>query len=975
MSNLQATFHTIEAGFGQGNLGKANTTAFESFEAFAREVIRLGSCYPKEPAGLGEEAHTTYKRGAPFFCHPIDGDTKDDAHRLPTRLIFADVDGCPKTAKPQIFEVCGSLSALVYETASSTEATPRLRIVAEADRPILPEETPAVAQAFAEFFYSKVPALADWRSPEGKRAFDDCAEKLSQLMFCPHADAAAKAQIFHGAPVDVAALLKEFGCAPTAKRGKKAAKTSAPAGYVPATDADLSPRILPEGFIDPALKALEEKGMIIGDGKQRGMHLITCPFASEHSIDSGDTQTVYYEAGTCGYRYGTFHCMHTCKSRHSQADFFAAVGINYDKYRADIDAQNGTPEKFNAMGGRFIADAFRVYFAKAVGDGYTTPAPLCARIEVVAKVRDPNNGQWGRLIRYRDEDGEEKERIISASDLTGDPATVRKVLASDGLRILSWSQNSAPLLAAYIYSCPCWKTVRIVSSAGWYAPHGLNGRRVYVLPEETLGQTDEAGAEEVRYYSETNTRADFSQKGTADEWRENIGRYVRQSRPLMLAVGAALGAPLAKLIGADAMSGGFHFYGGSSRGKTMAVNVAAGIYGAPVSSADVRNGRITSWQDTPAALMDRAIANNDGLLCLDEIGTAGGTSRSSRSTLAQTIYNLSGGEEKGRLKVDSSARERRHWFISILSSGEMTVRKMVEREGGKADVGLETRLIDVQADADGGENGIFDHLTPHGLAGENARARADNGEAAENRGRSPEAEAAFSAVGGAVGRCYGAIGREWLEYLTAKQDEIPAAADALRKRFANAVGVDVTRLNGQLNRGYRRFELAAVAYALACEAGALNGDTDEGLKAVGYLYRQWASEHGDTNAEERRIIMSIRAICEQPANFPRRVDFSLAVSARGVYGFKVPKEETGAEVPDENAEAEGFDPLRCLFHVLPSMFPQMIGDYSERDAKRVLKSRGILRTDKNGDNVKVRLEGTSKRFVVLDGEALASVGG
>ena len=970
MSNLQATFHTIEAGSGQGNLGKANTTAFESFEAFAREVIRLGSCYPKEPAGLGEEAHTTYKRGAPFFCHPIDGDTKDDAHRLPTRLIFADVDGCPKTAKPQIFEVCGSLSALVYETASSTEATPRLRIVAEADRPILPEETPAVAQAFAEFFYSKVPALADWRSPEGKRAFDDCAEKLSQLMFCPHADAAAKAQIFHGAPVDVAALLKEFGCAPTAKRGKKAAKTSAPAGFVEATAAELAPHILPENFIDPALRALEEKGLIIGAGKQRGMHLITCPFASEHSIDSGDTQTAYYEAGTCGYRYGTFHCMHTCKGRHSQADFFAAVGIDYDKYRADIDAVNGTPESFKAMGGWFTADAFRCYYAKAVGDGYTARAPICARIVVLAQVRDPDGKRWGRLIRYRDEDGQAKERVISAEALTGDPAEVRKVLASDGLRILSWAQNAAQLLAGYIYQCTQVKKARIVSSAGWYAPHGLNGRRVYVLPDETLGQTDEAGAEEVRYYSETNTRADFSQRGTADEWRGNIGCYVSQSRPLMLSVGAALGAPLAKLIGADEMSGGFHFFGGSSRGKTLAVKVAAGIYGAPVSSADVRNGRITGWQDTPAALMDRAIANNDGLLCLDEIGTAGGTSRGSRSALAQTIYTLSFGEEKGRLRADASARERRRWFVNLLSSGEMTVKKMVEREGGKADVGLETRLIDIQADADGGEDGIFDYLKPHDNHTANARARADKGEPVENHGRSRAAEAAFTAVGGAVGRFYGAIGREWLEYLTAKQDKIPAAAEALRKRFAAAVG-DAPKSNGQLNRAFRRFELAAVAYGLACDAGILGGDASEGLKAVGYLYRQWAAEHGDTNAEEKRILMNIRAVCEQPANFPRRVDFTLSVSARGVYGFKVPREETGAEVPDENAGAEGFDPLGYLFHVLPSMFPKMIGDYSERDAKRVLKSRGILRTDKDGKNVKARIGGVSKRFIVLDGAILS----
>ena len=977
MSNLQATFQGIEfsTGSGAADKGAVSNEYADTVDGVFKRILALGSAYSRPREGATAEELEKAKTQAPFFCRPMQGNRRKTVAAKPWPIIVLDIDGCPKTAKPQIFEVCGSLSALVYETASSTEATPRLRVVAEANHLILPEECKPVAQAFAEFFYSKIPALADWRSPEGKRAIDTCAEDAAHYFYVPYADAAAKAQIFDGAPVDVDALLQEFGLPPTAKRGKKAAKTSAPADYAPATDADLSPRILPEGFIDPALKALEDKGLIIGDGKQRGMHLITCPFASEHSIDSGDTQTVYYEAGTCGYRYGTFHCMHTCKGRHSQADFFAAVGIDYDKYRADIDAVNGTPESFKAMGGWFTADAFRCYYAKAVGDGYTARAPICARIEVLAQVRDPDGKRWGRLIRYHDGDGLAKERILSDADLAGDPATVRKVLASDGLRILSWAQNAAQLLVGYIYNCPQVKKARIVSSAGWYAPHGLNGRRVYVLPDETLGQTDEAGAEEVRYYSETNTRADFSQKGTADEWRENIGCYVSQSRPLMLAVGAALGAPLAKLISADEMGGGFHFFGGSGRGKTMAVKVAAGIYGAPASSADVRNGRITSWQDTPAALMDRAIANNDGLLCLDEIGTAGGASRSSRSTLAQTIYNLSGGEEKGRLRVDASARERRHWFINILSSGEMTVRKMVEREGGKADVGLETRLIDVQADADGGENGIFDHLTTHGLTGENARARADNDEAAENHGRSPEAEEAFSAVGGAVGRCYGAIGREWLEYLTAKQDEIPAVADALRKRFANAVGVDVTRLNGQLNRGYRRFELAAVAYALACEAGILSGDAAEGLKAVGYLYTQWAAERGDTNAEERRIIMSIRAICEQPANFPRRVDFSLTVSVRGVYGFKVPREETGAEVPDENAEAEGFDPLGYLFHVLPSMFPKMIGDYSEKDAKRILKSRGILRTDKNGDNVKVRLEGTSKRFVVLDGEALASVEG
>ena len=53
------------------------------------------------------------------------------------------------------------------------------------------------------------------------------------------------------------------------------------------------------------------------------------------------------------------------------------------------------------------------------------------------------------------------------------------------------------------------------------------------------------------------------------------------------------------------------------------------------------------------------------------------------------------------------------------------------------------------------------------------------------------------------------------------------------------------------------------------------------------------------------------------------------------------------------------------------MFPKMIGDYSERDAKRVLKSRGILRTDKDGKNIKARIGSVSKRFIVLDGAILS----
>jgi len=95
-----------------------------------------------------------------------------------------------------------------------------------------------------------------------------------------------------------------------------------------------------------------------------------------------------------------------------------------------------------------------------------------------------------------------------------------------------------------------------------------------------------------------------------DEWRDTIGQLSSGNSRLMFAISTAFAPTLAKLVGED--SGGFHFRGASSSGKTTALKVAASVWGKP----DVY---CRLWRSTTNGLEGLAALHNDGLLILDEL--------------------------------------------------------------------------------------------------------------------------------------------------------------------------------------------------------------------------------------------------------------------------------------------------------------------------------------------------------------------
>jgi len=66
---------------------------------------------------------------------------------------------------------------------------------------------------------------------------------------------------------------------------------------------------------DRLLRGLKEAGLYIEDAGY-GKHFVTCPWKNTHTVDSGKSETAYFEAHTNGYASAAFRCLHEhCKER------------------------------------------------------------------------------------------------------------------------------------------------------------------------------------------------------------------------------------------------------------------------------------------------------------------------------------------------------------------------------------------------------------------------------------------------------------------------------------------------------------------------------------------------------------------------------------------------------------------------------------------------------------------------------------
>ncbi len=461
---------------------------------------------------------------------------------------------------------------------------------------------------------------------------------------------------------------------------------------------------------------------------------------------------------------------------------------------------------------RFHVDDKGVFYAGVDKDGESTkPEWVCSRLNVLARTRDQDGGGWGYLLSFADPLGNVKTWAMPARMLSGDGAEYRAYLLHQGLRI-STAQRARNLLTQYLQTRQPDTFTTCTDRIGW---HG----RAFVLPRETIGD-DEDGR--IVFQSDQAMENTFTQRGTAEQWRDRVGALCVGNSRLAFAVACAFAGPLLRVAGVE--SGGFHLRGGSSTGKTTALKVAASVNGGA--------NYLQRWRTTDNALEAIAAQHCDALLVLDELAQV------DPKTAGECAYMLANEQSKARATRNGAPRPRLSWRLLFLSAGELGLSDHMAEGQRRARTGQEIRMADIPADAGAG-HGLLESL--HGIEGGGA---------------------AFSRqIVEAAGRCYGAPGRAWLQWLTQHTDTL--RADVRQRMQAIADQIIPEAAGGQVHRVGLRFALVGAAGEMATAAGLTGWPAGESERAARACFNAWLSTRGGTgDGEVTAMLRQVRAFLE-----------------------------------------------------------------------------------------------------------------
>jgi putative DNA primase/helicase len=459
---------------------------------------------------------------------------------------------------------------------------------------------------------------------------------------------------------------------------------------------------------------------------------------------------------------------------------------------------------------RFSVTDDGVFYAGVDKEGDTKAEWLCSRLEVLAFTRDQDGGGWGYLLRFSDPLHHVKTWAMPARMLSGDGNEYRQYLMGQGLRI-GTSPRARNLLTQYIQTRQPEEFTTCTDRIGW---HNL----AFVLPRETIG--DEA--ERIVFQSDQAMENTFTVKGTADLWRDRVGALCAGNSRLVFAVACAFAGPLLRPAGVE--SGGFHFRGGSSSGKTTALKVAASVNGG-------RN-YLQRWRTTDNALEAIAAQHCDSLLVLDELAQV------DPKTAGECAYMLANESSKARATRNGAPRPRLSWRLLFLSAGELGLADHMAEGMKRARTGQEVRMADIPADAGAG-CGMLENL--HGM---------DGGGSAFSRHIVEQA-----------GRCYGGPGRAWLQWLTENAHTLKAD---LRQRMQAMEHAMIPEAGGgQVQRVGLRFALVGAAGEMATKAGLTGWEPGESARAAKVCFDAWLASRGGTgDGEVTAMLRQVRAFLE-----------------------------------------------------------------------------------------------------------------
>lgn len=300
--------------------------------------------------------------------------------------------------------------------------------------------------------------------------------------------------------------------------------------------------------------------------------------------------------------------------------------------------------------------------------------------------------------------------------------------------------------------------------------------------------------------------------GTRDAWKATVASPCAKSSYAAFAIMHALAAPLA--IFADLPEGAiFHFGGRGSTGKTTALTAGASVYGEPPRP-------LPGWQAGVRGLHERAAANSDLQLILDDTEKLPLTSRNRYREIASMAHTLTSGESLDYAQIVQKGLPKLHWRCWAISSGPNVMEKEFAGANHTWTDSDRARWIDIPIPHKQ-HGGVWDRVP----AKEGLKAR---GKRSNN-------------VFSACKQAHGTVGRRWIGLLQQQRGTLATRTASEIDRFVEKVcpaggGVD--------SRIAAKFGLVYAAGRLAIRHGLLPWPNDLPLKVCKRLYLRCLETNG-----------------------------------------------------------------------------------------------------------------------------------
>lgn len=530
---------------------------------------------------------------------------------------------------------------------------------------------------------------------------------------------------------------------------------------------------------------------------------------------------------------------------------------------------------------------------KKTGDVIHSETWLCSPLEILG-IGVIGKDHY-RVMRWKKAGCGEIVTMAMASEGIGDHDGWRMLKAA-GLNVTTKS-NYRAILADWMQLHGSHDEWQLSTTTGWHFG-------AYIMPDgSVIGESEKP----ILFTGKSAAFNGYTVAGTAESWRGTVARLASGNPSMMLGVAASLAAPLIGLVGADGF--GVHLFEQSSAGKTTTANIASSVWGEPDAL------RLT-WYGTALGIANEAEAHNDGLLPLDEIGQ-GGNAREV-STSAYTLFNGSGKLQGAK---EGGNREIKRWRTVAISTGEMDVETFLKSEGLKVKAGQLVRLLNVPM-----EKATQFHEYSNG------KAHADALKAAwvEN---------------------HGAVGREWVKWLAAHQQEAKDAVRECRERWR---GMIPENYGDQVHRVAERFAILEAALVLSVHV--TGWDVQGCHDAIRHNFNAWINVFGTDNKENGQIIEQATAFLT--ANSISRfvpVDFD-ELSQMNIHNLAGYKNKGKSNIDDA-----------ITFYVLPAVFKaEVASGFDANQAARVLHGVNMLKRPSSGKGWQTR----TPRIKHLNGKQL-----